>query len=79
MTHVDPDAVLQDLMLVKQRLAGYTEQEAIAWAKDLLRAKDPKMLGMHATCIVQWRFDEASMWRGGACLTTPGSSSSAGA
>ena len=60
----DPDAVLQDLMLVKQHLAGCTEQEAIAWAKDLLKAKDPKMLGMHFTCIVQWRFDAASMWRG---------------
>lgn len=60
----DPDAALQDLASVKQHLTGSTEQEAISWAKDLLRAKDAKMLGMSTTCIMQWRFDEASMWRG---------------
>jgi hypothetical protein len=58
------DAVLLDLLSVRQNLTGCTEQEGIAWAKALLIAKEPKMLGMHKTCVVQWRFDEPSLWRG---------------
>jgi hypothetical protein len=61
---VDADAVLEDLICVRQHLTGASEQEARDWAKDLLQARGSKVLGMHTTCIVQWRFDDASMWRG---------------
>lgn len=58
------DLVLHELASVKQQLSGLPEPAALRWAKELLQPKGAKVLGVMPTCILQWRFDEPSMWRG---------------
>ena len=60
----DPQRVLREICAVREALFGDAEQEAKTWAADALKAEHSKVIGVRDTCIAQWRFDEASMWRG---------------
>jgi len=56
--------VLSQLASAKERLHGDALAEALAWARDLLKPVAGQVTGIRETCIVQWRFDAPSMWRG---------------
>ena len=56
---------LRHLASIYERLYGSTYQDATAWAADLLKQRpEGKLSGILNTAVVQWRFDEASLWRG---------------
>lgn len=61
---VDRDRAVTDIARVRMAAFGDSEAEAKAFALQLLRPEAGKILGLRDTCILQWRFDEASMWRG---------------
>jgi len=60
----DRDRAVKDIARVRMAAFGDTEAEAKAFALQLLRPEVGKTLGLRDTCILQWRFDEPSMWRG---------------
>ena len=60
----DRDRAVKDIARVRMAAFGDTEAEAKAFALQLLRPEVGKTLGPRDTCILQWRFDDTSMWRG---------------
>jgi hypothetical protein len=63
--HADkPEVILNQLVHSKMAIHAVPEDEARKWALHLLRPREEQMLGLHPTCIVQWRLDDDSMWRG---------------
>jgi len=61
-----PEQVLNHVASVREHLSGGSRADAMAWAQDLLKPElaNSKVTGVRETCIVQWRFDDNSMWRG---------------
>lgn len=59
-----PDTVLSHLSGVKAALHAMPEDAALTWAKELLQPGEERVLGIRSTCIVQWRLDDDSLWRG---------------
>lgn len=60
----DPDRAVKEITRVREAAFGDAEVQAKAFALHTLRPDVVKTLGLRDTCILQWRFDEASMWRG---------------
>ena len=60
----DPERVLREISRLREVVFGDTEADAKTYAQHVLRADSGKTLGLRDTCIVQWRFDAPSMWRG---------------
>jgi len=61
----DAGLELRHLASIHERLHGSTYQDAMAWATGLLKQRpEGKLSGILNTAVVQWRFDEASLWRG---------------
>jgi len=58
-----PDIVMGHMVSAKMAIHSVAEDEARRWVQDLLQPRETAP-GIHATCIVQWRLDEESMWRG---------------
>jgi hypothetical protein len=58
------DKTLGEVALVMQRLKGLDANEAERAAKSLLAGNDGKLSGLRHTCVVQFRFDDESFWRG---------------
>jgi hypothetical protein len=58
------EKTLAELTTVLQKVRGLDEQEAIRVAKALLHGHPGKLNGVHSACILQWRFDAESFWRG---------------
>ena len=55
---------MTQLTSVKERISGDAIQDAMAWCKHMLKAETEQVRGIRETCIVQWSFDDSSMWRG---------------
>jgi hypothetical protein len=60
----DHDLILSQLAAVKERISGDAAQDAMTWAKHVLKAETNPVRGIRDTCIMQWSFDDRSMWRG---------------
>jgi hypothetical protein len=60
----NPSATVGHLINVKMPLHAKDVDEATTWALRLLKPCGTHMLGPHPTCVVQWRLDIGSMWRG---------------
>ena len=61
----DPGLEVKHVAVVFERLRGTSAREAIAWAAHLLRQRpEEKLSGILDTAVLQWRFDDASLWRG---------------
>ena len=60
----DHDIIVEQLTSVKERISGDTRFDAVAWSKHLLKPETDQIRGIRETCIVQWSFDDLSMWRG---------------
>ena len=60
----DPDRALKEISRLREVVFGDTEADAKTFAQHVLRPEVGKTLGLRDTCIVQWRFDAPSMWRG---------------
>jgi hypothetical protein len=60
----DHNIILEQLASVKERISGDSAQDAMAWSKHMLKAETQQVRGIRDTCIVQWSFDDSSMWRG---------------
>lgn len=60
----DPGRVLKEISSLREVVFGDTAADAKTFAQHVLRPESGKTLGLRDTCIVQWRFDLPSMWRG---------------
>jgi hypothetical protein len=61
----EPGLAVTHVASLRERLRGCGNRDAVAWASGLLSQKpDDKLSGIFATAVLQWRFDDASLWRG---------------
>ena len=61
----EPGLELTHVASLHERLYSSSHRDAMAWAADLLRPRpEEKLSGILKTAVLQWRFDDASLWRG---------------
>ena len=57
-------AVLDEVAMALQIINGSSEEASLAEARELLKPQLHEVSGCRPTAILQWRFDDDSLWRG---------------
>ena len=57
-------AVLDEVAMALQIINGSSEEASLAEARELLKPQLHAVSGCRPTAILQWRFDDESLWRG---------------
>ena len=58
-----PEVALEHLARVRSKVSGLHLDAAMRWAGEILKPKET-LQDIMSTCILQWRFDKDTFWRG---------------